>query len=437
MANRGGKEVLWAGGENVGQLDLNNMSRFARAQAIDWGFAALGQTMRHRTSSFDRKAFCYAVSDACGPWAHALTNNRVRTNGGPIFAWKSSAPPPLGLTSTGPTTSPPALTAFPTDWGEDPYALAYYADADEFATTHDVGDATNPRFDVVSLSFAIVDNDPVDDEVRLQKQLVLGNYVISSATFHKRRKVVVTKTVTKGTPSATPAVPTIPAGNVALYVLYVPATFNTLIDPEQIWDCRMPLGNFCVDVLSRDMLALSSGSNLGSAVPQGGNFGGVTAGNASLSLNHFVMGHSQNSARLLGVAAIVGAGVNVGPSTFVLKRLTTASADPTGTNISLAPGKPMTPAGFALAGAAAANQGNFNHAWLDHDIFTGVAADLTRLPVWINGTAGGYAMDVLEQAVYDGGVYDNTFSRLSLSWGAGDSTAVCRVIRFWFAGGPF
>lgn len=424
---RGMHTILWNATENVGQDDLNKMQRFDRAQSFDWAIAAMGRMSSWYGSaapSHVRTSQLFTLGDSLGPSVSA-TARTINVNSGLAFQWKTGSP--AGVQN--PLDSPAAL---PSDWGDDSYALGYYATNNEFQTLHDVGDATNPRWDVVSLSFTVVDNDAADQETRLQKQLVGSTYVISSGTFVKRRKIVVTKTVTKGTPAATPNIPLLPAGNVPVYAVYVAAAMGaTAFSSEQVWDFRMPLGMFCVDMLSSDSFLRGQGEQIGSMSLTTAAFGGVTAGHVSAKLYHPVMGHSQHSARLIGVDLILG------PSNATAEwrpiRLTTNGAASNGVAaVSIAPGYATAyPAQSGLT-SGAASHARLNQAVLNLDAFTNSAGGLARPPVWINGTAGGYAKNLEQYASVD-----DTFSRLGIQWTSNDVAAVIHMIRARFAGGPF
>lgn len=423
----GQKEVLWNSGENVGNLDLNNMQRFARAVAADWMFAHLGQFNGFDAASavpsvaiLNRIKYLWCMGDSAAPYASG-TSRRIDSLGGPIVQWIAASPTSVN-------------SARPSDWGLEPYALVYWLAPNELQTTHDIGDAS-ARWDTVSIGLASVSNDLADQETRLQKQVVGSAFVISSNGFIKRRKVTLTKTVTKGTPGSS-IPPAIPADHVAVYSVYVPALHNAVFDPEALWDFRMPLGSFCVDVLVRDVAARLSGINLGSVTNLDGAWGGIQAGSATAHL--YIPSHSHNahSARLVGVEALIGS--NNATAAFNLIRIDSSSYGSlsSGGAISRAPGLAL---GALALGGIFGNPGapaTEFRASIDDGV-SGLRMEYNAgggapsVPVWINGCASGYASRSELNAVGT----DNTLKRLGLEWFPGDVNGKLCMVRFHYAGG--
>lgn len=97
--------------------------------------------------------------------------------------------------------------------------LAYPVTANELQTTLAVGDGSNPRIDLIQVK--IVPGPP--------------GPTLSFSTK-------------QGTPAASPTEPTPDSGFVKWASVFVPTSFNTVIDPANIWDQRMPLGLKMIDI---------------------------------------------------------------------------------------------------------------------------------------------------------------------------------------------
>lgn len=98
-----------------------------------------------------------------------------------------------------------------------------------------VADPGNPRIDVVSAVETTLDT---DNQVR--NVLTLPTRVVTPTAVDKLRRGSITITVTDGVAGPTPAFPTPPAGDVALWYVYVPAaaavvTDGHLMDARQYW----------------------------------------------------------------------------------------------------------------------------------------------------------------------------------------------------------
>lgn len=83
--------------------------------------------------------------------------------------------------------------------------------------THDAHEG-NPRYDLLSLSFTTA-----TDTTETQGQV--GDV---PASVNTQRGCAVTLVLTKGTAAGSPSIPSTPAGNLALYAVYVPATSGSL-----------------------------------------------------------------------------------------------------------------------------------------------------------------------------------------------------------------
>lgn len=210
------QEVLFNDGEGIDLADLNNMQRYLRAQSNDLLTAsrARAQTLaEHLTGGYI--GHLYGLGGAAP--ITSVTARTVTASQG-VLLWHGSSFAPTG---------------------GDPQAIPFYVNGFELTTQLDIGDA-NPRIDLISIKLEHVSNDAADQEARTQKNYSTGS--ISTANLVKKRKAVLTKVVTKGTPAATPTVPATPGGYVPWCSVYVPALHNAVVDVENIRDQRFPLG---------------------------------------------------------------------------------------------------------------------------------------------------------------------------------------------------
>lgn len=100
-----------------------------------------------------------------------------------------------------------------------------------------VGDATNPRVDLVEMKLEIVEDSPdardFEDAVTRAK---------SSTNPNKARRTKATFQIKAGTPAASPAYPSCTAGFVPVSAVWVPATHNAVHSGANMRDLRWPLG---------------------------------------------------------------------------------------------------------------------------------------------------------------------------------------------------
>jgi len=115
-------------------------------------------------------------------------------------------------------------------------------------------DATNPRYDVISLAPATEDT---ESESRNVKN---GSGVVTSQSVNKLRRFGYDCVVTKGTAAATPTVPSTPSGHLAIATIYVPGVSGavTVYDSRK----RLRLGQDVVAPLDEDDHVPGSGGEL-------------------------------------------------------------------------------------------------------------------------------------------------------------------------------
>lgn len=370
------KEVLYNNTEGLDLVDLNGMQRIARAQISDvWGFR-LGEAEH----VVDRVEFlCNAIGDGGAPHVDGAANRQVLTRPGTIIH---------------------ALDVVID--GETPQALAYNLAGDELATTFDVGDA-NDRWDVVSVHFAYVNGSPEARQMRDNLGVITAN-----PALNKRRNLTLTKTVTKGTPAGSPVVPSIPAGDVAVYAVRIPAGLGAApIDPGNIRDLRLPLGVHVVDVWSCG--ALSAGAVVsGSFTAVPGAVPLVRSVGTGDQILHFPSAAYDHSMRLVSVAVLVG------ESTASVFKLVRVHANGTFTDITTS----LTSLRRTLAGA-------------NMELAESVRINLSpaTVPAWANGWEAGYAKRWATLTP------PNNFDRLALLFESGAANEEIAMVRFTFAGG--
>ena len=96
--------------------------------------------------------------------------------------------------------------------------------------THDAHDATHPRWDIISVKFTTTDADSGDRYVRTAGP---GSQAVSA--LNESRSWGPTFTVTKGTPGASPSLPTAPTDKMTIAHVYVPAASGDVT----VYDVRL------------------------------------------------------------------------------------------------------------------------------------------------------------------------------------------------------
>lgn len=432
----GQREVLWNLAENASETDLNLMQRFIRAAWSDWhlgqagGFQGAGDV---GASGYQREVALSCIGDSCAPVPlHNLnlstgTNRTVTNLPGPIGQWKSplTFPQTLHGTATDPTIAFPAL---PANWGQDSNLMVYWAQGGEFATTHDIGDAS-PRWDLVCIQLNDVSNDVADQETKLQKQVVGDDFVISSAPFFKRRKVTATKQVVKGTPAGSPLIPAVPVGFVPYYAVLIPALFNGLIPVDNNFhDYRFPVGSFTVDMFAYDQRARQGAFGAPFTVIPGAYSSIQIGPSGSINRIEFMpsMPVSPHSCRLIGVSALTGQ-ITEPPVVEV------ARYNPIGAGAFFQMGGNATwdlSSSFLLSATTIGD-----YRWQDHRLAqaAGNLPNADFKPPWGTGWPSGYA------SRRERLVGDNSADQIGIRWTVNNSAGYCVIsmVRMYFAGMPY
>lgn len=151
--------------------------------------------------------------------AHASDARKLVTVGGPI----------IGLTGDEPFN------------GDQYPAFALFRLPSGVTFTTAVGDATNPRIDILEATFDTLDGDSQSRDFE-----DATTRVPTTQATNKARNVRVTLAIKQGTPAAVPTYPTPSAGASPICAVYVPATHNAVHSPANLRDMRWPLGGLRV-----------------------------------------------------------------------------------------------------------------------------------------------------------------------------------------------
>lgn len=217
------KEVLFNGGEGIEPNDFNIAQRYARALLLDGVIGRLMRSSDVGTSLVTN--LCWVFGNDGAPYDGA--GNRESSHiGGILFQRVDGA----------------------TLDGDDSKILAYCATGDEYAVVHDTATA-NPRWDLISVQLEQVDDDVADEESR-DFEDATTRALTTATNIVKKRKVVANFTVTKGTESATPAVPATPAGHVRIAAYRISPAMTTFDPTTDVRDFRMPFGSGFDEVMA-------------------------------------------------------------------------------------------------------------------------------------------------------------------------------------------
>lgn len=225
------KELLFNDGEALEHTDLNTLQRQIQAylaDAILGGYPMVtGISAREfdlQPSSAHRSVVSFGNGGAVKP-PSGIPNREVDFQQGLIGVPSSSS------ISSNPTT------------GDAPATLWYYMTADDVPDKVRPNITTNPRWDLLTVELAEVDDNSTSRDFR---DAVTG--ALSSQSFNKRKKVQATFTWTQGTEAASPVEPAVPANNYKICAVKitgdVPFTaLGTTADSYTVRDHRIPIGN--------------------------------------------------------------------------------------------------------------------------------------------------------------------------------------------------
>lgn len=320
----------------------------------------------------------------------------------------------------------PIMTLPQEPWNGAVEELALFRMAGGLTLTTAVGDAANPRIDLVEIKLEYVDGDPQTRHF----EDATTRAPSSQALTDKERKVQITYQIKQGTPAASPAYPGTTAGFMAMAAVWIPATHNAVHSPANIRDLRMPFGVRAVDVdfTQFQRTGITPWVDLGGAI--------LTTQAATIDTDYVyaVCPVATRSARLLGV------GIHCSPgddwnAALVQMSYPLSSAGPTATLIGFVSDVGVGAAdGFTYADAIqiADQAGNGVPTFAK-----GSRAPGTRIgtPVWCNGTTGGLAN---QGGSPNGGA--EVATKLALRFGCEGSGVSgpggrASFVRFWIAEG--
>lgn len=231
------QRVYFNDGEGLTYGDLNDMQKFIQSHIWDGFYQKMAPglvTATQPAASLDWTDFDLGgtnPADIDDTHAYAL-------KGGAAFPIQGSTGRHVAIT---PGTLFQAIGAGD---GLTPIFLPFtFTGAEEVQLA--LGDATNPRIDIVQMKLELVQ---ADSQTRDFKDATTG--VITSNSMNKKMRVQCTLSIKQGTPAATPAFPTVDSGYVPICGVYVFATWdgvtvghpiNNFDSNAYIMDLRMPM----------------------------------------------------------------------------------------------------------------------------------------------------------------------------------------------------
>lgn len=286
-----------------------------------------------------------------------------------------------------------------------------------------VGDATNPRIDLVEVLLSYVDGDAQDrhfEDATTREP--------TTQSTDKERSVQLSYQIKQGTPAATPSYPNPSSGYVPLAAIYVPATHNAVHSADNFRDLRMPFGCKSIDV---DFTSFQ----LTGANPWVQVSGAILSTQAASTTADAVIAPCpivSPKARLLGVAFHAAPGDDF---SVELVRLSYPLSNAAPTVQVLA---------YITDAASYTGDGSPGFYWFDeiqimdliaaagNVVGTRAAGFRHGTPVWLNGKPSG--MSNLAPGTADGGAA--THSKLALRIaGDGGVPSTISFVRFWYADG--
>lgn len=232
MATDAFKSVLYNDGEALTTGDLNDAQAFSEARLNDQILRGVVGSITHtvpgQQAEMEEAPYLYCLNSSGGAPGVSGALQLGGFVGGVIFQ-------SLGGTIL----------------GDSPNLLA--SSATFPITTLAAGDATFDRIDVIEVKLDVITGDSQsrdfeDDTTEL----------LSTQSFDKKKRVQATFNVKQGTPSASPAFPTLTTGYSALYAVWVPAGHSgVFVADTHFMDCRVPINVKSVDTLPAQMSSAS------------------------------------------------------------------------------------------------------------------------------------------------------------------------------------
>ncbi len=209
-----------ADGQGLDFSDMDSAGRWLRSQFLDT-MGALAQVVE--TEVDPALTYCFCQGNGGAP-TRETTPMQVGNLAGPI-AQKIAA----GVD------------------GNDANLVVYYLAANELLTTLAAADPTNPRIDLIAVK---LENALGTNVSRHFEDAISGVKTSQSTPPYRFPKL--TKQVVTGTPGATPAEPSAPAGYVKWCAVLVPATATSLLEVN-FRDHRAPIGLRGVELYADDL----------------------------------------------------------------------------------------------------------------------------------------------------------------------------------------
>lgn len=413
--NANTKRVLWdPNGEGLDFTDSNNAVLFQREELFN---LLMSGAMADGLGDPSNPGLMSTPEGSDGNNALAFTNTDV------VFAPFGGAGYvlPTGIARTVGITAGPLVVAIEEVWnatGEE-FAMARASGGVTLQTA--VGDATNPRIDLVEVKLSYVDGDPQDRHF----EDAITREPTTEAGTNKERQIEAIYQIKQGTAAANPTYPAPTAGYVAMAAIYVPATHNAVHNPDNIRDLRVPFGVRAIDVDVNGFHFV--GANPWTKV---GMLASIAAGSVQLTANVIVpCPVATKSARLLAV------GVHGTPGDDPIVQLVRinypASGAPTITALANLSDDTVAQL-YTANGLIFADAMDIADAIATHAVLKGIRQADTHIgtPIWCNGKTGGMA----HQGTAGGAEAATTKLGILIS-GTGPTAATVAYVRFWIAEG--
>lgn len=223
-------------GEGIDLTDMINMQLFRRLHEINLlmsgvhpnivGDPGAPGDVGNPTSNEDQAALGASISQLV-----------LAPHGGAAFVYATAVARQIAIT-------PGAICTFSDEpWTESGEEFATFRSGGYLLTTG-VGDAANPRIDLVEIKLEYINGDPQSRHF----EDATTREPTSQAGTNKERQVKLTYQIKAGTPAASPAYPSPSVGFLPLAAIWIPQNHNAVHSPANIRDMRMPLGLRVVDV---------------------------------------------------------------------------------------------------------------------------------------------------------------------------------------------
>jgi hypothetical protein len=295
-----------------------------------------------------------------------------------------------------------------------------------------VGDATNPRIDLIEIVPAGPGGswfDDTDSEMRHFEDAVTRAPTTQPTT--KRRRAVYTIQAKQGTPAvaASLQLPTPTAGAAVLGAVYIPAAHNTWHADHDVRDMRFPLGNvIAYDVMGYQASILLSGGNPWAVNPGQHSVGAGASSGAGDPVTFFCPIGNKN-ARLVGIGVAGRIGGGGAGGTINLIRGEWSGGGYSYTSLADLSAAWNTTLGYKFLNATQLMDACAAIGVSSHTVGARVANRPIGTPMWCNGRSSG--IGALGTA---GGANQAPFQKLAIRV-TGDFVSQIEFVRFFVAHG--